>query len=42
MNKSELIDVIVVKVNLSKKDVKVVLEVMLEVVFESLKVGDVV
>ena len=42
MNKSELIDAIAAKANLSKKDAKAALEAMLEAVSESLKAGDAV
>ena len=42
MNKSELIDAIAAKANLSKKDAKAALEATLEAVSESLKVGDAV
>ncbi len=42
MNKSELIDVIAAKANLSKKDAKAALEATLEAVSESLKAGDAV
>lgn len=42
MNKSELIDAIAAKVNLSKKDAKAALEATLEAVSESLKAGDAV
>ena len=42
MNKSELIDAIAAKANLSKKDAKVALEATLEAVSESLKAGDAV
>lgn len=42
MNKSELIDAIAAKANLSKKDAKAVLEATLEAVSESLKAGDAV
>ena len=40
MNKSELIDAIAAKANLSKKDAKAALEATLEAVSESLKAGD--
>lgn len=42
MNKSELIDAIAAKANLSKKDAKAALEATLEAVSESLKAGDAV
>ena len=42
MNKSELIDAIAAKANLSKKDAKAALESTLEAVSESLKAGDAV
>lgn len=42
MNKSELIDAIATKANLSKKDAKAALEATLEAVSESLKAGDAV
>lgn len=42
MNKSELIDAIAAKANLSKKDAKAALEATLEAVSESLKSGDAV
>lgn len=42
MNKSELIDTIAAKANLSKKDAKAALEATLEAVSESLKAGDAV
>ncbi len=42
MNKSELIDAIAAKANLSKKDAKAALEATLEAVSESLKAGDTV
>ena len=42
MNKSELIDAIAAKSNLSKKDAKAALEATLEAVSESLKAGDAV
>ena len=42
MNKSELIDAIAAKAELSKKDAKAALEATLEAVSESLKAGDTV
>ena len=42
MNKSELIDAIAAKANLSKEDAKAALEATLEAVSESLKAGDAV
>ena len=42
MNKSELIDAIAAKANLSKKDAKAALEATLEAVSDSLKAGDAV
>ena len=42
MNKSELIDAIAAKANLSKKDAKAALEATLVAVSESLKAGDAV
>ena len=42
MNKSELIDAIAAKANLSKNDAKAALEATLEAVSESLKAGDAV
>ena len=42
MNKSELIDAIAAKANLSNKDAKAALEATLEAVSESLKAGDAV
>ena len=42
MNKTELIDAIAAKAELSKKDAKAALEATLEAISESLKAGDAV